>query len=412
MEAPTPQPGPPQAGDCSAQGRTLLALTMVPGLGPVRIAQLVESLGSPKAVINASASRIASVRGIGANTAASIAKHLHSAIDRVDDELARIADAGAHVLAIGDPGYPSMLGATPGAPPILMVRGAFDHEKHNRYTCAIVGSRSCSVYGSEQAARFASALAGAGITVISGGARGIDTAAHRGAINAGGKTAVVLGCGIAKVYPPENADLFNEIVARGGAVISELPVDAPPDAKNFPARNRIISGLSLGVLVIEAGRKSGALITARHATEEHGREVMGLPGRVDSPASAGTLELLKNGAHLVTEPGDVISILEGDAFHLFGGTHAAKTTNPARAPHIANEPAVPPHDRIDHPIGHPISEMDEPSRQLLLALAEPRTGDELAEALGVDPGQVRSQLTMLEIQGRVKRAGSRFVRVR
>ncbi len=389
--------GAPHPGDCSPRGRTLLALTMVPGLGPVRIAQLIESLGSPEAVIGASVSKLAGVRGIGSTTAASIASHLHASIDRVDEELARIADAGAYVVAIGDPRYPSMLAPTPGAPPVLMVRGVFDHQRANRYTCAIVGSRSCSVYGSEQAARFAAALAGAGITVVSGGARGIDTAAHRGAMSAGGRTAVVLGCGIAQAYPPENKDLFDEIVERGGAVISELPVDAPPDAKNFPARNRIISGLSLGVLVIEAGRKSGALITARHATEEHGREVMGLPGRVDSPASAGTLELLKNGAHLVTGPGDVLSILEGDAFHLYSGTHAAKTGSPALAPPPAPAPS---------------SDADEPTRALLAALGEPRTGDELAEAVGVEPGELRAKLTMLEIQGRVRREGSRFVRVR
>ncbi|MEX0876921.1 MAG: DNA-processing protein DprA [Phycisphaerales bacterium] len=410
--ADTAQPGPPpepapgrNPGDCSAKGRTLLALTMVPGLGPVRIAHLVDSLGSPEAVLSASAARIAAIRGIGPTTAASIARHLHESIERVDRELERIADAGAHVVAAGDPHYPPMLAAVPSAPPVLMIRGVFDHQKHNRYPCAIVGSRSCSIYGSEQASRFAGALAGAGITIVSGGARGIDTAAHRGTLNAGGRTAVVLGCGISQTYPPENTDLFNEIVARGGAVISELPVDAKPDSKNFPARNRIISGLSLGVLVIEAGRKSGALITARHATEDHGREVMGLPGRVDSPASAGTLELLKSGAHLVTEPGDVISILEGDAFHLYSGTHAAKTADPARS---GTQPSS---DQPGPALG-PIGDLDGPDREVLTALSQPRTGDELAEILGEDPGQLRSRLTMLEIQGRVKRSGSRFTRVR
>lgn len=397
-------PSLPQPGDCSAQARTLLALTMVPGLGPMRIAQLISTIGSPEGVLRASASQIASVRGIGNTTATSIAKHLHHAIDRVDEELEKIAHAGAHVVSIVDPHYPAMLAATPSSPPILMIRGRFDHETVNRYPVAIVGSRSCSVYGSEQAGRFGSALAQAGLTIVSGGARGIDTAAHRGAIGVGGKTAVVLGCGISKVYPPENAKLFDEVVESGGAVISELPVGAMPDAKNFPARNRIISGLSLGVLVIEAGLKSGALITARHATEDHGREVMGVPGRVDSASSMGTNRLLKDGAHLVTEPGDVISILERDAFHLFSGTHQAKTA-------ILNDAPSDPSASETRPI-EPVGDLDDESRQILEALCDPQTGDELAEEIGVDPGQIRSKLTILEIQGRVRRAGSRFIRVR
>lgn len=386
-----------QPGDCSAQSRILLALTLVPGLGPIRISNLINEIGSPEGVLNTSASQIARVRGIGNTTAASIAQHLHSSMDRVDEVLEHVAQAGAHIVSLADPHYPPMLAQIPGAPPILMIRGRFDHRSHNRYTVSIVGSRSCSIYGNEQAARFAGAFATAGLTVISGGARGIDTAAHRGALKAGGSTAVVLGCGIGKVYPPENEGLFNEIVDAGGSIISELPVNAAPDAKNFPARNRIISGLSLGVVVIEAGHKSGALITARHAIEDHGREVMGVPGRVDSSASSGTHELLKSGAHLVTNPADVISVLERDAFHLYSGTHGAKTADPLRA--IETTPKT-------------VGDIDDETGRLLGALTEPRTGDELADLMGVDPGQLRAKLTMLEIQGRVRRAGSRFERVR
>jgi len=386
----------PQPGECTEHGRSLLALTLVPGLGPVRIARLIESLGSIEAVLGSSAARIANVPGIGSKTAASIAGSLHSSIKRVDEQLERIAQSGAHVVALGDPHYPQLLAATPAAPPILCVRGVLDVEGTHKYSCAIVGSRDCSIYGVEQAGRFAGALGSAGVAVVSGGARGIDTAAHRGALNAKGSTIVVLGCGIAHDYPPENATLFSEIVERGGAVISELPPDTKPDAKNFPARNRIISGLSLGVLVIEAGSRSGALITARHAIDDHGREVMGLPGRVDSPSSAGTLELLKQGAHLVVEPGDVLSILRQDARHLYQGTHAARTSNPAREPTPA--PSLP----------EPQGEQGE----ILRLLSEARTGDQLAEQLNIDPGTLRSQLTMLEIQGLVRREGARFVRVR
>tara|TARA_R110002073_G_scaffold299270_2_gene466258 strand:+ start:66471 stop:67661 length:1191 start_codon:yes stop_codon:yes gene_type:complete len=394
-------------GDCSTQARALLALTFIPGLGPVRIAQLIAALGSPEAVLGASASQFARIRGIGATTAGNIAKHLHPSIERIDEELSKIADAGAHVISIVDPQYPPMLAQIPSPPPILMVKGQFDHVTKNRYTVSIVGSRSCSIYGSEQANRFAGAFAQAGLTVVSGGARGIDTAAHHGALKAGGSTAVVLGCGIGRVYPPENARLFDEIVAQGGAIISELPVNTIPDAKNFPARNRIISGLSLGVLVIEAGLKSGSLITARQAIEDHGREVMGLPGRVDSPASAGTHDLLKNGAHLVTDPSDVISILERDAFHLYSGSHAAITADPSRQPNqspppIGDAPLLP----------APVGDVDDQTRQILEALTESRTGDQLAEILSIDTGALRAKMTMLEIQGRVRRVGSKFERVR
>ncbi|MAO20675.1 MAG: DNA-protecting protein DprA [Phycisphaerae bacterium] len=385
----------PAPGSCSERGKSLLALTLVPGLGPVRIARLIESLGSVDAVLGASVSRIARVPGIGDKTATSIARNLHRSIEGVDRELERIAACGAYVVALGDPHYPAMLASVPAAPPVLTVRGRLDPEQDHKYTCAMVGSRNCSIYGVEQAGRFAGALGSAGVCVVSGGARGIDTAAHRGALNAGGSTIVVLGCGIAHDYPPENGTLFNETIERGGAVISELPTDTKPDAKNFPARNRIISGLSLGVLVIEAGARSGALITARHAVDDHGREVMALPGRVDSPSSAGSLELLRHGAHLVVEPGDVLSILRQDARHLFEGTHAARTGDPAREPTKAVLP---------EPDGMP--------GEILRALDQPRTGDELAEQLGVDPGSLRSELTMLEIQGLVRREGSHFIRVR
>lgn len=399
-----------EPGACSDNGRALLALTMVPGLGPVRIASLIQAIGSPEKVLCASASQFSRIPGIGSKTATSIAEHLHASHQRIDEELEKIAASGAYVVSIVDPHYPSMLAATPSAPPILMIRGRFDHTTKNRYTVSIVGSRACSLYGSEQAKRFGGALANAGMTVISGGARGIDTAAHRGVLDAGGLTAVILGCGIGQVYPPENAGLFDEIVANGGSVISELPVNASPDAKNFPARNRIISGLSLGVVVIEAGLKSGALITARHAVEDHGREVMGVPGRVDSQASQGTLKILREGAHLVTEPADVISILERDAFHLHSGTHTARTTNPSAPPVPGIRPPKP--QAHANPTMDTLGDIDDESRAVLIALDSPRTGDELADALGTDPGQVRAKLTILEIQGRVRRMGSRFERVR
>lgn len=293
---------------------------------------------------------------------------------------------------MGDPDYPALLEPLDDAPTVVYVKGTVDPAR-DAFPIAIVGSRDCSAYGLEQAERFGGILAQAGLTVVSGGARGIDSAAHRGAVRVGGRTLAVLGCGLGNIYPPENGQLFDRIVESGGALVSELPLRTPPSAENFPARNRIISGLSLGVLVIEAAAKSGALITSRVATEDHGREVFALPGRVDSPHSRGTLDLLKaGGAQLVTEPADIIHALEAAAHHVHRGTHADRYT-PAQAPTIALPPGV----RAD-----PLAEA------VLEALAEPLTADQLLERVNSAAGALRSQLTLLEIQGRIVREGSRF----
>ena len=399
--------GPASPISADPRARQLLALTLVPNLGPVLIDRLLERFGSPEGVLGATAAALSSTRGIGRALGGQIARDLAGIHPRVDEELDKIQSFGARVVTLFDDGYPPLLAQVPGSPPVLTVRGELRSHDLDRYTIAIVGSRKCTLYGSEQASRFGGALASAGLTVVSGGARGIDTAAHKGALGADGRTAVVLGCGLKHTYPPENGRLFEEIVARGGAVLSELPIGTAPVARNFPARNRIISGMSLGVIVIEAAKGSGALITARHATEDHGREVMGVPGRVDAPASAGTNELLKQGAHLVTDPSDVIEILERDARHLYSGTHHARTADPRAGGFSAPGGACPEPQAAD-----PLTGVTDPvERSIIEGLAEPRTGDELAEMLSIPPGEVRGRLTMLEIAGRVQRVGSRFRRV-
>ncbi len=381
------------------EARALLALTLAKGMGPVRIARVLGAFGSFERVLRASPDELARVPGMGTKTARSLIASLKHADDAVRRELDAIHDACASVVTISDPEYPPLLKAIPAAPPILMVRGTLEPHARDTYTVSIVGSRKSTHYGIEQAGRFASSLARSGMTLVSGGARGIDTAAHRGAIDGGGRTIAVLGCGIARSYPPENTELFDRIAEGNGAVVSELPAQTGPNAENFPARNRIISGLSLGVVVIEAGRKSGALITARHAVEDHGREVMGLPGRVDSPASDGTHDLLRQGAHLVTDPGDVVEILETHARHLHAGAHAAIATDPARP------------DRSE-PDPKPIGDVSDTQRAILEAIEQPRTPDQIAEDTGLDAGTLRAELTMLEIAGRIRRAGSRFERAR
>lgn len=391
----------------SGEALCTLRLSLTPGLGPVLITRLVEHFGSAADVCSLAATQLERIKGIGPGRSSAIARDLAASEALAAEELALAERIGVRVLCKSDAEYPALLSQLPDSPPILYVRGRLEPAGPDRFPVAIVGARDCSAYGLEQARRFGGILARAGLTVVSGGARGIDTAAHRGAIASQGRTVCVLGCGLSHTYPPENAELFDQIATGEnpqGAIVSELPLRTPPEAKNFPARNRIISGLSLGVLVIEAGERSGALITARLAAEDHGREVMALPGRVDSPSCRGSLKLLKDGgAALVTEPADVLSVLESPAHHLFQGTHADRF------------PASPAADLVEsrsdpEKDGLFARTLSEPQRLIIDALSEPRTLDELAVITRLPPGALRVELTHLEVQRRVKRSGSRLER--
>lgn len=385
----------------------LLRLSLTPGLGPRRIGALLERFGSPVAALASSPKDLERIRGIGEATAAKIARGLRDSLALADAELARAEQLGVSLLALGDPAYPRLLAQIPDPPTVLYLLGELHPDTDDRYPAAIVGSRACTAYGIEQAERFAGVLAGSGVTVVSGGARGIDAAAHRGALRSKGRTIAVLGCGLAHRYPPDNAKLFDQILESRGAIVSELPLDVAPQAENFPSRNRIISGLSLGVLVIEAARGSGALITARAAAEDQGREVFAVPGRVDSPASEGTLELIKSGgAALVTSPGDVLALLETPARHHFFGTHEDRYADPAATePHglwDASNPDAP----GAAPAGPAAAKPGSLEARLLEALDKPRSPDDLAARLDAPPGEVRAAITMLEIRGAVRRRGA------
>jgi DNA processing protein len=406
-------PPVPAPGSISPTTLDLLALTLVPGLGPVLIGRAAAHLGSASAVLDASPAQLQAVPGIGPEKARAFFASRTRARDAARREADRAAQVGAAVIGLHDEAYPPHLRAINDPPPVLFVRGSIDHAGGDRFPLAVVGSRECTQYGREQTARFAGAIGSAGITIVSGGARGIDTAAHTASIRSGGRTFVVLGCGIAKAYPPENQPLFDQIVAEGkGAVISELPIDTPPTADNFPARNRIISGVSLGVLVIEAAKGSGSLITARLATEDHGREVFALPGRIDSGASEGTNDLIKTGgAHLVTAPADVLALLEQPARHTFNGTHAARyatvptpdSAHPLFGPNSEVEPA-------SMRSNVAVATLTDSQRRIHAALTSPLSADDLLKATGMAPAQLRADLTILELRRVITRLGSRFER--
>ncbi|MBN2133554.1 MAG: DNA-processing protein DprA [Sedimentisphaerales bacterium] len=280
-----------------------LRLIRADGVGPVTFVRLLKRFGSVDAALGASVAGLAKVAGIGFKTAERIA----ASRDRfeAEAELERAEKLGVWLVHMEDARYPTVLKQIYDPPPVLYVKGTLGRE--DNLGIAIVGSRRCSLYGQEQASRLAHLLAAAGITIVSGLARGIDSAAHQGALAAEGRTLAVQGCGLAQAYPPENRKLF-ELISGSGACLSELPLQYEPLAENFPTRNRIIAGLSLGTIVIEAGLRSGALITAKTALDSN-REVMAVPGKVDSPLSKGPHRLLKDGARLVESVEDVMEAL-------------------------------------------------------------------------------------------------------
>lgn len=278
-----------------------LALNKVPGVGPVVFRRLLDRWGSAKAVFEAPEGELRRV--VGRRVARAI-KEMEA--ERVGEEEGRRVQAlGAEVLTLWDRPYPSNLRHIYDPPPVLYLKGRMVPQ--DDLAVAVVGSRRCSPYGRSFARRLSKALASHGVTVISGMATGIDTEAHLGALEAGGRTVAVLGSGLDRVYPPQNRGLF-ERIARQGAVLSEFPFGEPPNRWNFPLRNRLISGLSLGVVVVEAPSRSGALITASLALEQ-GRSVFAVPGYAGAVTSRGTHRLIKEGAKLVEEPEDILEEL-------------------------------------------------------------------------------------------------------
>jgi len=281
-----------------------IALNMIEGVGPVRARQLLEHFGEPTAILRAASSQLERVRGIGPEVAASIS-NWEKNVD-LAGELKRIQEFGCHVVIQSDENYPDLLKQIYDPPLVLYVKGELISKDKN--AVAIVGSRMTTHYGVEVARKLSYQLAYVGVTVVSGGARGIDTAAHQGALSAKGRTIAVFGTGINLIFPAENAELF-ERIAASGAVITQFPFNRQADKQSFPIRNRIVAGMTLGTVVVEANLTSGALITANMAVE-NGRQVFAVPGRIDSPRSKGCHELIKKGAKLCEGAEDILSEFE------------------------------------------------------------------------------------------------------
>jgi len=277
-----------------------IALSLIPGVGSVLFRRLLEQFKGPEAVFKASLKELLTVEGVGERVAREILKGpSEKEAEREWDLLQKV---GGKILTLSNPLYPKRLKEIYDPPPLLYVRG--DLKAEDNLALSIVGSRKTSPYGRWITEKISQEIARQGVTVVSGMARGIDSFAHRGALSGGGRTLAVLGCGVDVVYPPENRNLYQQIIDHG-AVLSEFPMESPPEAIHFPRRNRIISGLSIGVVVVQASAESGSLITADYALEQ-GREVFAIPGNIGSEGSRGTNRLIKDGAKLVESSRDIL----------------------------------------------------------------------------------------------------------
>jgi DNA processing protein len=363
----------------TAAQRDLLALHIVPGIGPRLLAALLERFGTAAAVRDAGLQDLTSVPHLGE----AVARQVQESLRRgdVDKELALMERHGVRLVLLGDADYPVTLSKIDVPPRLLFVRGEFSPQ--DIQSIAVVGSRTCTSYGKRVAQRLGYDLAKAGCTVVSGLARGIDGMAHRGALDARGRTIAVLAGGLSKIYPPEHTELAEEIITSGGALITEASMLMEPMAGMFPARNRIISGLSRAVVLVEAAEKSGALITARHAAEQ-GREVFAVPGPVDSVASAGTLQLLRNGAKLVRNAGDVLDDVAGIAPLV-----TPRATSGEAPPAVVPKAAPPNLDAVQQGIWD--------------FLTEPRSVDDLCRGVGRPIAELTGVLMNLELKRVVRR---------
>ena len=353
-----------------------LSLKEIRGIGDRLFLKLIEHFGEPENVLNTSRKELQAAGGIPEALASRISKHKIST--HIKEELELISANNCKLITYLDPNYPALLRQIADPPPYLYVYGNFRSDSAN---IAIVGSRNATTYGLTTTESLSANLASRGLTIVSGMARGIDSAAHKGALSAQGETIAVLGCGLGTIYPAENKRLFHEI-ADNGAVISEFAFHTPPEAHNFPKRNRIISGLALGTVIVEATQKSGSLITARLAADQ-GRDVFAVPGSITSFKSMGTHKLIKQGAKLVEHANDILEELNIEE----------------RAGHL------------EHP-RKPVIETTAEEKRILDELSPyPIHIDNIVRQVPLSPGRVSSLLLQLELKGLVNQSpGKLFAR--
>lgn len=369
--------------DSSALSEALVAalrLALVPGVGPRIRRKLLDKFGTYEAIFSATPSELRAVDHVGPK----VSKAIFAARQEIDveSEIELCRRNQVQIIAESDDSYPRSLRDLPDPPGVLFVKGEI--VPADALAIAVVGSRHATHYGLTQAERLSAGLARAGFTVVSGLARGIDSAAHRGALAAGGRTIAVLASGVMNIYPPENQQLAGEIAERG-AVVSESPPHFEPIAGMFPQRNRIISGLSLGVLVVEASQRSGALITARHAMEQ-GRDVFAVPGPITSRMSHGTHRLIRDGAKLVETVDDILEEL---------------------GPLVAATPAAEEGREIHHPAELALNELE---RQVLDTVPEqPTTVDAVIAGSGLPAPQVLATLSVLEMRRLIRRISGNLI---
>ncbi len=356
-----------------------IALNMVMGIGKTLFYRLIDRFKTPRSVFNAPLSSLMEVEGVGKKTAEQIRQFdLESRLKR---ELTLLDRLQAEVVTLHSPGYPDLLKTIYDPPPVLYYQGRAPGDFP--VSLAVVGTRLVSAYGKQVTHRLCSQMAGKGITLISGMARGVDTIVHQAALDSGGTTLAVFGCGLDYTYPPENRKL-RDAITEAGCVISEFPVSTRPDRSNFPARNRVISGLSLGTVVIEAGEKSGALITADFALEQ-GREVFSVPGNITSPNSKGTNNLIRLGAKMVVGVDSILEELPAEIQALLEAT-------------VDNGPVIP-------------DSLSEKEKKLMALMSGVETPiDVLINQSGLSPAEVSATLVELELKNMIRQTeGKKFI---
>lgn len=366
-----------------------IALKLVDGVGNVGFKNLIEVFGSPENAFNAPTDVLMAIPGITRKTALNI-KGFND-WQKVDKELELADKTNVSIITASNSLYPKSLLNIYDFPPLLYVKGTLSKDDIN---VAVVGSRMATTYGKFSTQRLCQELALRGITIVSGLARGIDSAAHTGALTGKGRTIAVLGCGIDVVYPLENKSLLEKI-SKNGAVITEFPFSTSPNGPNFPARNRIISGMSLGVVVIEAGDKSGSLITARLALEQ-GREVFAVPGSIDSPGSRGTHKLIREGAKLIESVHD---ILEEITPQIEGSGLKAKVKGTRKRPD-----SIKPQN---------MKNLDDTQRTVLKSISgKPTNVDVIIAKTGFKAGDILNVLLTLEIEGYIEQMPGKMFKLK